>query len=130
MILVDTSVWIDYFAGTKNNYCTCLKTAIMNSEDLCTCGVIFTEVLQGIRHDKEFDKVLQVIDDLLYLPQQKSTHILAAEIYRFLRKKGKTIRKPIDCIIAAVSIENSAFILHNDKDFVVIAKHFPLQRFK
>ena len=130
MILVDTSVWIDHFTGAKNRYYICLKSAIKNSEDLCICGVILTEVLQGIRRDREFEKVLRILDELLYLAQQKSTHILAAEMYRFLRKKGKTIRKPIDCIIAAISMENSAHILHNDKDFEVISKYFPLQRFE
>lgn len=130
MILIDTSVWIDCFAGIKNKQSTCLKMAVSNLEDLCICGVIVTEVLQGIRHDKEFEKVYKILNDLLYLPQQKSTHILAVEIYRFLRKKGKTIRKPIDCIIAAVSMENSAFILHNDKDFEIIIQHFPLQRWR
>jgi len=97
---------------------------------LCICGVILTEVIQGIRRDKDFETVWQILDDLIYLPEQKSTHLLAAKIYRSIRKKGKTIRKPIDCIIAAICIENSSFLLHNDKDFVFISKYFPLQRFE
>ncbi len=129
MIVVDTSVWIDYFAGKGARGSLDLKNAIVNAEDLCICGVIATEVLQGIRDDAEFDKVCRILDELIYLPQKKSTHLLAATIYRSLRKHGKTIRKPIDCIIAAVCIENSAFLLHNDRDFVSIAGYFPLQRY-
>ncbi len=129
MIVIDTSVWIDYFAGKKTKYSLQLKYAINQSEEFCVCGVVLTEVLQGIRLDREYEKVYRILDDLIYLPEQKSTHILAANIYRSLRKKGKTIRKPIDCIIAAICIENSAFILHNDRDFEYISKYFPLQRY-
>ncbi len=130
MIFVDTSVWIDYFAGKKNIYSTHLTSTINNSEDLCICGVILTEVLQGIRNDKDFKKVYRILNDLTYLPKQKSTYLLAAKMYRSLRKKGKTIRKPIDCIIAAICIEYSVFILHNDRDFEFISEYFPLQRFE
>lgn len=129
MIVVDTTVWIDFFASIVNPSTILLKSAIHSSEDLCVCGVIVTEVLQGIRHEKQYHKVAEILNDLIYLPEQKSTHILAATIYRSLRKKGKTIRKPIDCIIAAVCIENSAFILHNDRDFEYISNFFPLQRY-
>jgi hypothetical protein len=129
MILIDTSVWIDYFSGQKITQTKFLKKAIEQSEDLCVCGVIFTEVLQGIRKDKDFDNILSILDDLIYLPAEKSTYILAAQIYRHLRKKGRTIRKPIDCIIAATCIENSAFILHKDNDFKYISSAFPLQNY-
>lgn len=130
MIIIDTSVWIDFLAGKQTPNCQLLKSAIEKSEDICVSGVIITEVLQGIRHDKDFEKVYQILNDLIYLSEQKTTHILAAKIYRLLRKKGKTIRKPIDCIIAATCIENSAFILHNDRDFDYIIEYFPLQKYK
>jgi len=130
MIVVDTSVWIDFLAGKQTPNCLLLKSAINKSEDLCVCGVVITEVLQGIRQDKDFEKVFQILNDLIYLSEQKTTHILAAKIYRSLRKNGKTIRKPIDCIIAATCIENSAFILHNDRDFEFISEYFPLQKYE
>lgn len=129
MILVDTSVWIDHFHGSKNSNSDRLKTAIHAADDIGICGIICMEVLQGIRREKELAVVRSILDDLLYLPEQKSTFISGADIFRFLRKKGLTIRKPVDCIIAAVCIENSAFLLHNDRDFEVIARHFPLQRY-
>ncbi len=129
MILVDTSVWIDFLAGRKTKSCKLLKSAIENYEDICVSGVIMTEVLQGVKLDKDFKRIHEILNDLVYLPEQKTTHVLAAKIYRSLRKNGKTIRKPIDCIIAATCIENSAFILHNDRDFDFISKHFPLQKY-
>jgi predicted nucleic acid-binding protein len=129
MIIIDTSVWIDFFSGKQTKDSLLLKNAINNSEDLCICGVILTEVLQGIRNEKEFKKVYQILNDLIYYPENKSTFLLAVEIYRSMRKKGKTIRKPIDCIIAATCIENSAFILHCDRDFEYISENFPLQRY-
>jgi predicted nucleic acid-binding protein len=127
MILVDTTVWIDLFSG-KDSVCTRkLKKAIEEEEDLCTCGLIMTEVLQGIRNDSDFSKTLAILQDLLYLLMCQETFLRAAEIYRSCRKRGLTIRKTNDCIIAAVCIDNTAFLLHNDRDFNAIARHSPLQ---
>lgn len=129
MVLVDTSVWIDFFAGRKTKQCELLKTAIQKNEDLCVSGVVLTEVLQGIKRDKDFEKISCILNDLIYISEQKTTHILAAKIYRSLRRNGVTIRKPIDCIIAATCMEQSAFILHNDRDFKFIADNFPIQEY-
>ncbi|MFO7890995.1 MAG: PIN domain nuclease [bacterium] len=129
MILVDTTVWIDLFAGKKETHITQLTDAINNKEDICICGLIITEVLQGIKNDKDFKKTQEILNDLIYLPASQNTYIQAAQIYRLCRKKGITIRKPIDCIIASICIENTVYILHNDRDFDHIAKHFPLQKY-
>jgi predicted nucleic acid-binding protein len=127
MTLVDTTVWIDFFAGRKTKQIEHFEKLIEDGEDVAICGVIITEILQGIREDKVFIKTHSVLDDLIYVSTTKETHLLAAQIYRGSRKRGLTIRKPIDCIIAATCIENSMFILHNDRDFDNICKHFPLQ---
>jgi len=121
MILVDTSVWIDVFRGTRNRPSEILSRAIENSEDICTSGIIMTEILQGIKVDKEFDRTKSVLLDLIYLPVSRSMFIHAASIYRTLRKQGKTIRSPIDCIIAAICCEHGVNLLHNDGDFDAIA---------
>jgi predicted nucleic acid-binding protein len=127
VILVDTSVWIDFFAGIESQSLNKLSNAINNGEDLCICGVIMTEVLQGIRDDRHFEIVLNTFKNLITVPITENTYINAAKIYRTCRKKGLTIRSPIDCIIAATCIENSAFLLHNDRDFDTIARYFPLE---
>jgi hypothetical protein len=127
VILVDTTVWIDFFADRENEGTRKFTEAVENEEDLAICGFVLTEVLQGIRTDSRFRTVEGVLDDLILLPASKATFLRAAQIYRRCRKKGVTIRKPIDCMIAAVCIEQTSFILHNDRDFDHIARHFPLQ---
>ena len=129
MVLVDTSVWIDHFNGANNTNTDLLKSAIDEAEDIGTCGIVCMEILQGIRKERDLSLIRSILDDLLYLPEQRSTYVAAADMYRYLRKKGVTIRKPVDCIIAALCLECSAFLLHNDRDFEMISRHFPLQRY-
>lgn len=127
MILVDSSVWIDFFAGKIGPGSDLVRKAIENKEDICVCGVIMTEVLQGIRSDKEFKRVDEILSDLVYLPITKDIFIKAAKIYRMLRKQGKTVRSPVDCMIASVCLEHDVRLLHHDRDFEVIGAFFPLQ---
>jgi len=127
VIVVDTSVWIDFFAGrSTQSHIMHLKHLLQNSEELAICGVILTEVLQGIRNDEQFLKTELYFQALTLLPMAHKTFIFSAEIYRTLRKQGLTIRKPIDCMIAAVTLENHATLLHNDRDFDAIARFYPL----
>jgi len=127
MILVDTTVWIDLFNGQRTPQIRRLENLISDRADLCTCGVILTEVLQGIRNETEYQRTKEVLLGLLYLPMNQSTYIQSANVFRKLRSEGITIRKPIDCMIASVSMENEAALLHNDKDFNFIAQAFPLE---
>jgi len=128
MILVDTTVWIDFFTARSYPHVKTLENLILNREDICLCGIILTEVLQGIRKDSEFNRTRDLLANLVFLPMQYSIFLLSAEIYRNLRRKGITIRKPVDCMIAAVAIEHDIPILHNDKDFIPVEKHFGLKR--
>lgn len=125
--MVDTTVWIDLFAGRDSVGSRKLRTAIEEEEDLCTCGLVMTEVLQGITNDSDVGRTRAILQDLIYLPMSQETFLRAADIYRRCRKKGVTIRKTNDCIIAAVCIDNTALLLHNDRDFSAIAKHNPLE---
>ena len=127
MVLVDTTVWIDFFAGRNESHVMSLQEYIESEEDLSLCGVILAEVLQGIRSDADFIKTKEYLGDLIFLPMRQATFIQAAEIYRSLRKKGVTIRKPVDCMIASVAIEYNIQLLHNDRDFNHIAKHSKLR---
>lgn len=127
MMLVDTSVWIDFFAARNTAQVALLESTIDQRVDLCLCGVILTEVLQGIRDDKQYMQSESVLSNLIYLPMDQSTFLLAANIYRTLRSRGITIRNSVDCMIAAVCIEHKADLLHNDRDFDYIADVFGLQ---
>jgi predicted nucleic acid-binding protein len=127
MVLVDTTVWIALFSGLNTPQVTVLESLIVRKEDVCLCGVILTEVLQGIRDDKAYAKTQVIFLDLLYLAMTRETFLLAAHMYRSLRARGITIRNPVDCMIAAVCIENNVALLHNDRDFDHISKHFDLK---
>jgi hypothetical protein len=127
MTLVDTSVWIDFFAARGTAQAMILESMIQEREDLCLCGVVLTEVLQGIRDDRECARTESILSGLLYLPMNRATFLLAADIYRTLRSQGITIRNSVDCMIAAVCMQHRAQLLHRDRDFDWIAEVFDLQ---
>ncbi len=102
MILVDTTVWIDFFAARSLPHVVALETIIKRRENICICGIILAEVLQGIRQDTEFRKTRDLFNTLILLPMPYTVFLRSADIYRKLRKIGITIRKPLDCMIASV----------------------------
>jgi predicted nucleic acid-binding protein len=130
MILVDTSVWIEFFNGTGALAARVLENLLEGEEDLCISEFILAEVLQGFRKDADFDLAR---DHLLRFPicslKTPSSYIKAAQIYRKCRKRGMTIRKTVDCVIAQTAIEYKLALLHNDSDFDRIAKVSPLTIF-
>lgn len=128
MILVDTTVWIDLFAGRETDGARKLTSCIEDGRDLAARGPVTTEVLQGIRSDKLFEHTRHIPGDLIYLFMSQATFVRAAKIYRHCRGKGLTIRKPVDCMIAAVCMENSAFIPQTDRDSDPIARYSPVQK--
>lgn len=127
MILVDTSVWIDFFAGRDLPHVAALEQFLVVNEDLALCGIILTEILQGITDDKAHRRVRNDLKPLIMLPMPETVFIRAADIYRKLRKAGITIRKSNDCIIAATALEHRCRFLPNDKDFLPIAEYFSLK---
>jgi len=127
MVLVDTSVWIDFFAGRNLPHVRRLESLLAKGEDLCICGIVLTEILQGIRADATYRRTRAYLEALLFLPMDREVFLRAAEIYRLLRKRGITVRKPVDCMISSVAIEHDVGLLHNDRDFVPIAEHCGLQ---
>lgn len=122
-MLVDTTIWIDFLHGKDSKQVKLLESIIANRDGLFICGVILTEILQGISETKQYQTTKAALEPLSYLDMNQDTFLLAADIYRMLRKKGITIRKTIDCMIGAVAIENKIPLLHNDKDFLPMAKH-------
>jgi predicted nucleic acid-binding protein len=130
MVLIDSSVWIDFFAGRPLPHVETMESIIVQREDICICGIILTEILQGIRNDTEFENTKSLLNTLILLPMHYTVFLQSAEIFRKLRKQGIIVRKPLDCMIASVAIENDIPLLHNDKDFYPIEKHCRLKRFK
>ena len=130
MVLVDTTVWIDLFRGKATPEVDELERLLEQGEAVCTCGVVLTEVLQGIRTDADYRRTLARFDAFLFLPMNRQIFLKAADIYRSLRQRGVTIRKSVDCMIAAVSIQHSVALLHNDRDFDPMETHCGLKVIK
>ena len=130
MILADTRVWIDFFQAKPTPQVNILEMIISEGHDICVCGLVLTEVLQGIRNDKQYHKTKTYFDNLLFLSMNKTIYTHAADMYRYLRKRGITVRKSIDCMIASVAITNDIYLLHNDRDFIPIEKYCGLKTIK
>jgi hypothetical protein len=130
MVLVDSTVWIDFFSSRSSPHVNALEILIEERNDICICGFILTEVLQGIQNDLEYKRTKDLFNNLIFLPMPNQVFIHSAKTYRSLRKKGITIRNTVDCMIAAVAIENKIPLLHNDKDFIPIEKHCGLKVYK
>lgn len=121
MILVDTSIWIDFFNGSDSIFKRKLHQLI-EEDDLCISDLILMEILQGIKLETDFQKVKEhLLSFPVFALKSTASYIKAANIYRECRKKGVTVRKSIDCIIAQTAIENKLLLFHNDKDFDLIA---------
>ncbi|HEB74935.1 MAG TPA: PIN domain nuclease [Nitrospirae bacterium] len=121
MILVDTSVWIDFLNGAHSKERHALHRLIEEEEDISITEIILTEILQGIKEDKDFKRVKDYLLELpIHRPKGTETYLKAAGIYRDCRKRGKTVRKTVDCIIAAICMENNLTLLHKDSDFELI----------
>jgi predicted nucleic acid-binding protein len=125
MLLLDSTVWIDAQRG-RSTAATQFVEARDEGEEIATTGVIFQEVLQGIRNDADYDRMRQALWSALILePRELSTYEVAAQLYRRARAVGLTIRKPSDCLIAAIALEHGALLVHNDRDFVHLAQVEP-----
>ncbi len=118
MILVDTSVWVDFLRGVNSIQRRTLHRLIEDEEDISITEIILAEVLQGIKEDKDFKRVKDYLLEFpIYRPNGIETYLKAAGIYRDCRKRGRTVRKTVDCIIAAICMENDLTLLHKDSDF-------------
>ena len=127
MILVDSSVWIDYFKGAINAQTEKLDK-MLGHQPLAIGDLILTEVLQGFTNERDFNKARKMLTSLtvVRLGGQKIA-IQAAKNFRELRVLGVTVRKTIDTVIATWCIENGYDLLHNDRDFDPFAKHLGLR---
>ena len=127
MMVVDSSVWIDYFNG-KITKQTNLLHSLLGNELIVIGDLILTEVLQGFQNDKDFKKAGELLDSLIFRQMLgKELVVKSAKNYRRLRKKGVTVRKTIDVIIATFCIANNLPLLHSDRDFNPMQKHLNLK---
>jgi predicted nucleic acid-binding protein len=127
MILVDSSVWIDYFNGRDTPQVSQLDI-FLESELLGIGDLILTEVLQGFREDKDYQKAKQLLTSLtVFNMLGVDMAIASANNFRSLRKRGLTVRKTADVIIATFCIENDHSLLFADKDFLPFVEYLGLR---
>jgi predicted nucleic acid-binding protein len=116
-LLVDSSVWIDYFNGVRSKHTDYLNIAV-GVREILIGDLILEEVLQGFRKTSDFKAAQKAL--LRFEVRNmvgKEIALKSADHYRFLRNKGITIRRTLDCLIATYCIENHIELLHSDHDF-------------
>jgi len=127
MILVDSSVFIDYFNGINNWHTDELHT-LLGNELVIIGDYILAEVLQGFRSDKDFKIAGEIMESFpCFNICNEEIAVKSAENFRFLRKKGITIRKTVDLIIGTFCLENDIELLHNDRDFEPMVRYLSLK---
>jgi predicted nucleic acid-binding protein len=128
MILVDTSAWIEFMRKSGHPVHLTLKRLLRERASIATTEVVIMEVLAGLRTGADHAR-MRVL--LLGLPRVRIRGLPdfegAADLYRACRRRGDTVRKLIDCLIAAVAIRERVSVLHNDRDYDVLARHSKLK---
>lgn len=129
MILVDSSVWINHFNGNVTPAVGWLRAQFdAGKSELMVADFVLLEVLQGFCEDRDFELARQWLTRLPIVEiGGEHMAIKAAAHYRTLRKKGSTIRKPVDCLIATFCIEEGFTLLHDDRDFDPFAAYLGLR---
>jgi hypothetical protein len=127
VILVDSSVWIDYFRGAATPTSDRLDS-LLGTEALCVGDLILTEILQGFTTDRDFERARRELSelDLIEIGGEKVA-VGAARNYRLLRARGVTVRKTIDCLIATRCIFDGYALLYSDRDFDPFVRHLGLE---
>lgn len=127
-MLVDTSAWIEYLRGTGSPVATRLRSAIGEQERVGTTDVVVMELLSGARDRSHLTSLRRLLYRFELLPVGGlATYEQAAELHRTCRRRGETVRKLTDCLIAAVALRDDAAVLHVDRDFDVLARHTGLR---
>jgi predicted nucleic acid-binding protein len=128
VILVDTSAWIELLRGTGHPAHTTLRHHLERRAALATTEPVVMELLAGARSAPERARLRARLTALPLLSVQGLADFeAAADLYRACQGRGATVRKLIDCLIAAVAIREHSTVLHNDRDFDVLARHTPLR---
>jgi predicted nucleic acid-binding protein len=126
MLIVDSTVWIDYFNGLENPQTDYLDQMV-DRTPILVGDLILAEVLQGFRDDSDFEEARRALSKYIQVEMVNPKLALqSARNYRLLRRKGITVPKTIDSLIATYCIENKHDLLHNDNDFDAYEKHLRL----
>lgn len=125
MILIDTSAWVEFLRDTGSPVCTRVDELL--GGELATCDPIRMEVLAGARDESHLTDLRRLLARASVIDLVSGDYEDAAALYRTCRRRGETVRKLIDCLIAAVAIRADVPVLQADNDFEVLARHTSLQ---
>ena len=125
MILIDTSAWVEFLRDTRSPVCN--RVDALLSADIATCDAVEMEVLAGARDERHLQDLRALLARATALPVERVDYEAAALLYRTCRRNGETVRKLIDCLIAAVAVRADVPVLHADADFDVLARHTALR---
>ncbi len=118
MIFVDSSVWIDHFRDARTAQVSRLRALVDEEEDLLVGDLVLCEVLQGVRSDRDAERVEGALREFEFVTLgDPELAIIAAANYRLLRRRGVTVRTTVDLIIGTFCIERGHVLLHSDRDF-------------
>jgi len=124
MILVDTSAWVEFLRDTGTTICDAVDDLL--DQDIVICDAISMEVLAGARDERHLGQLRRLLARASLVSITPVDYDEAAALYRTCRRNGETVRKLIDCLIAAVAIRVDAPVLHADADFAALARHTSL----
>lgn len=124
MILIDTSAWVEFLRDTGSPVCELVDKLL--AEDFATCDPVRTEVLAGARSEQHLQDLRRLLARASIVPTDPVDFEVAAALYRTCRQRGRTARKLMDCLIAAVAIRADIPLLHLDTDFDALVKHSAL----
>lgn len=121
MTLIDTSAWVEFLRDTGSAVCGHVDELL--GGEIATCGPIRMEVLAGARNEAHLHDLRRLLARASLLPTTLADYETAASMYRACRVGGETVRRMIDCLIAAVALRENTPVLHLDADFDVLARH-------
>jgi predicted nucleic acid-binding protein len=124
VILIDTSAWVEFLRDTGSGICD--RVDALLDDEIATCHPIRMEVLAGARDEQRLGDLRGLLARGSLIPTDPIDYEQAAALYRTCRRGGETVRKLIDCLIAATAIRAAIPILHLDNDFEVLGRHTPL----
>ena len=125
MILIDTSAWVEFLRDTGS--ATCNRVEALLESEIATCDVVRMEVLAGARDERHLGNLRRLLARAVSIPVMPADYELGAELYRRCRQRGETVRRLVDCLIAAVAIRADVALLHRDSDLDVLARHTELR---
>ena len=125
MILIDTSAWVEFLRDTGSPICR--RVDHLLAAEIATCDAVRMEVLAGARNEQHLQQLRRLLARASILPTEPVDYDAAAALYRTCRQRGRTVRKLIDCVIAAVAIRADVPILHRDADFDTLTQYTALQ---